>query len=43
MRTLYSEKPYIYDLKKIRKLYDDIVLEEIDKENYPDGRLFRKN
>lgn len=43
LRTLYSEKPYIYDLKEIWKLYDNIVLEEIEKENYPDGRLFRKN
>lgn len=27
----------------IRRLYDDLVLDEINKKDYPDGNLFRKN
>lgn len=40
---LYSEKPKVEDLQTIRDLYDKTVIEEIDEESYPDGKLFRKN
>lgn len=33
----------INTLSDIRKTYDELVLAEIDKEDYPDGELFRKN
>lgn len=39
-------KPYTVNLKNsndIRKLYDDIVLDEINKANWPDGKIFRKD
>ena len=29
--------------KGIRELYDDIVIEEVDKNDWPDGELFRKD
>lgn len=41
--VLSSNKPNIKNLEDIRKLYDDVVFEEIDKRDYPDGRLFRKS
>ena len=33
----------IISLEDIRKTYDELVLAEIDKEDYPDGVLFRKD
>lgn len=29
--------------EKLRKLYDEIIIDEIDTSDYPDGELFRKN
>lgn len=39
------DRPYTVDLKNskdIRNLYDDIVLYEINKADWPDGEMFRK-
>lgn len=33
----------IMNLEDIRKTYDELVLAEIDKKDYPDGALFRKD
>ncbi|MBR4237562.1 Fic family protein [bacterium] len=40
---LSDNNDYILDLEDIRKAYDELVLSEIDKGDYPDGELFRKN
>ena len=40
------DKPYNVDLKNskyIRNLYNDIVLDEINKTDWPDGEIFRKD
>ena len=41
--VLNSEKPKVEDLQTIRNLYDKTIIEEIDEDSYPDGKLFRKN
>lgn len=40
---LNSNDDNIMNLEDIRKTYDELVLAEIDKDDYPDGVLFRKD
>ena len=40
---LNTNNDNIMNLEDIRKTYDELVLDEIDKDDYPDGVLFRKD
>ena len=41
-KLLSNDHPTLSSAKDIRAIYDELVLDEIDKENIPDGEIFRK-
>jgi Fic family protein len=41
-KQIFSNKYNLNSCQSVRKIYDDVVLSDIKKNDYPDGELFRK-